>query len=573
MEEQNSWLRRTKFSHTVYTRVDPRRIPAAPVGKDVVVPFAPLGKDVERKLQKFVSMGKSVSMPVDRDDEDTGTALKHCASLPQFRSSLQLDRDKANKPKKVNLEIPSSPPTNSGNCKGPRARSLVKSPSSMMLLSYLNKATSKQGSSPQKAYGPQHRPRSKSPLPSIAPSEVFREAKSSSQRFSSPPPQRRGSEKSIYGKSFARQVSDMGQSPDWCSTPVVSGKHKSKKDNSWARKYSGGRRVSAVNPADDRKAQLVRMNQAVQTTVDWTLDPSKLLVGHRFASGAYSRLYRGFYDEKPVAIKFIRQPDDDDNGKMAAKLEKQYNSEINSLSHLYHKNVIKLVAAYKCPPVFYIITEFLPGGSLRSYLNSTENHPIPLEKIVSIALDVARGLEYIHSQGIVHRDIKPENILFDENFCVKIADFGIACEETLCDILVEDEGTYRWMAPEMIKQKAYNRKVDAYSFGLLLWEMVSGRIPYENLTPFQVAYAVANRNLRPTIPPECPSALRPLIEQCCALQPDKRPDFWQIVKVLEQFHSTLSQGGCLDIPKSGTCQDPKKRLLHWIQKLKPAQST
>jgi serine/threonine protein kinase len=130
---------------------------------------------------------------------------------------------------------------------------------------------------------------------------------------------------------------------------------------------------------------------------------------------------------------------------------------------------------------------------LRSYLNSTEHHPIPLENIISIALDVARGLEYIHSQGIVHRDIKPENILFDENLCVKIADFGIACEETLCDVLVEDEGTYRWMAPEMIKQKAYNRKVDVYSFGLLLWEMVSGRIPYENLTPFQVAYAVANR--------------------------------------------------------------------------------
>ena len=354
MEEQNSWLRRTKFSHTIYTRVDPRRVPIAPpVGKDVVVPFAPLGKDVERKLQKFVSMGKSMSMPVDRDAEDTGTALKHCASLPLVRSSLQLDRDKANKPKKASLEIPSSPPMNSENCRGPRARSLVKSPSSMMLLSYLNKAPSNQVSSPQKAYGPQHKQRSKSPLPCIiAPSEVFREAKSSSQRFASPPPQRRGSEKSIYGKSFARQVSDMGQSPDLCSTPMVSGKHKSQKDNSWARKYSGGRRVSAVNPAIDRRAQMVRMNQAVQTTVDWTLDPSKLLVGHRFASGAYSRLYRGLYDDKPVAIKFIRQPDDDDNGKMAAKLEKQYNSEINSLSHLYHKNVIKVtidMIMYKQP--------------------------------------------------------------------------------------------------------------------------------------------------------------------------------------------------------------------------------
>ena len=153
---------------------------------------------------------------------------------------------------------------------------------------------------------------------------------------------------------------------------------------------------------------------------------------------------------------------------------------------------MQLVAAYKCKPVFYILTELLSGGSLRSYLHSTEHHPISLEKTISIALDIALGLEYIHSQGIVHRDIKPENILFDENLVVKIADFGIACEETSCDLLVEDQGTYRWMAPEMMKRKPYNRKVDVYGFGLLLWEMVTGRIPYENLTPIQVAYSVVN---------------------------------------------------------------------------------
>jgi hypothetical protein len=355
MEGQNSWLRRTKFSHTVYTRLDP---------------IAPLSKDIERKLQKFVAMGKSMSMLVDREDEGTGTALQHSSSLPLVRSTLQFDRDKANEPKRANLEIPLSLPMNSGTSKGLRARNLVKSPrstmllgylnqgeiplspsmnpenskgsspSSMLLLSYLNKAPSIQGSSLQKADRPQHKPRSKSPLPSTAPSEVFREAKSSSRRFASPPPQRKGSEKSIYGESFSTHVPDLGQNPDWCSIPGVSSKQMSTK------KYSGGRRVSALDTTDDRRGQRVRMDQAVLTTVDWTLDPSKLLVGHRFASGAYSQLYRGFYDDKPVAIKFIRQRDDDDDGKLAAKLEKQYNSEINSLSHLHHKNVIKVTINY-----------------------------------------------------------------------------------------------------------------------------------------------------------------------------------------------------------------------------------
>jgi hypothetical protein len=253
MEEHYSWLRRTRFSHTVYTRVDPSR-----------APIVPLSKDIERKLQKFATMGKSVSMPVDWDDEDTGTALKHSSSLPLVRSALQFDRDKANKQKRADLEIPLSPPMNSGNSKGLRTRSLVKSPSSvmllnylsqgeipsMLLLSYLNKAPSIQGSSPQKADRPQHKPRSKSPLPTTVPSEVFQEAKSSSRRFASPPPQRR---KSFYGRSFASPVSDLGQSPDWCSAPAVSGKHKS------TNKYNGGRKVSAVNPTDDQRVQRVRI--------------------------------------------------------------------------------------------------------------------------------------------------------------------------------------------------------------------------------------------------------------------------------------------------------------------------
>lgn len=560
MEKENSWLTRARFSHTVYTRVGPR-------GVDV----APLGRDVEQKLLKFVSMGKSVSMPIDRDNEETKATLKHTASLPSIQSLLQVDKEKVSK-QKVNLEIPLSPPVDSRKSKGPKARSLVKSPSSMMLLSYLNKAHTNQGSSLEKADGSQRKARSKSPLPCLEPSEVFREARASGQRFTSPPPKRVGSEKSIYGKSFGREVSDMCPSSDWCSTPVVSNKHKSQKDSLWTRRYfdSGGKR--RVSSLDTMRGCRVSMAEAVQSTIDWTLDRSKLLVGHRFASGAYSRLYKGVYDDKPVAIKFIRQPDDDDNGKIAAKLEKQYNTEINALSHLYHKNVIKLVAAYKCEPVFYILTEFLPGGSLRSYLHSTQHHPIPLEKIISIALDIARGLEYIHSQGVVHRDIKPENILFDENFNVKIADFGIACEETLCDLLVQDEGTYRWMAPEMLKRKAYNRKVDVYSFGLILWEMVSGRLPYDNMIPFQVAFAVAHYNMKPILAPDCPKALRPLITQCCAFHPDKRPDFWHIVKILEQFQSVLSQGGCLDTLKSSTCPDHKKGLLHWIQNLKPSHS-
>jgi serine/threonine protein kinase len=156
------------------------------------------------------------------------------------------------------------------------------------------------------------------------------------------------------------------------------------------------------------------------------------------------------------------------------------------------------VGASRNPPVFCIITEYLAGGSLRSFLHKQNHASLPLPELILIALGVARGMEYIHSQRVVHRDLKPENILLDcgadpAGMNVKIADFGISCEEKLCEEVGEDSGTYRWMAPEMVRHQPYCRKVDVYSFGLLLWEMVSGRMPFEEMTPIQAAFAVVDK--------------------------------------------------------------------------------
>lgn len=167
-------------------------------------------------------------------------------------------------------------------------------------------------------------------------------------------------------------------------------------------------------------------------------------------------------------------------------------------SHVYNFSVLishsdQFVAACKKPPVYCVITEYLSEGSLRAHLHKLEDKSIPLQKLITTALEVARGMEYVHSQGVIHRDLKPENILIDQDFHLKIADFGIACDEAYCDTLADDPGTYRWMAPEMIKRKSYGRKVDVYSFGLILWEMVAGVIPYEDMTPIQAAFAVVTK--------------------------------------------------------------------------------
>lgn len=166
------------------------------------------------------------------------------------------------------------------------------------------------------------------------------------------------------------------------------------------------------------------------------------------------------------------------------------------LGYAYH--LMQFVAACRKPPVFCVITEYLSEGSLRLFLHKLEQKPfeekfLPLETLLAIALDIARGMEYIHSQGIIHRDLKPENILIDDDFRMKVADFGIACEEVHRDLLAKDAATFRWMAPEMFNDKSYCRKVDVYSFGLILWELVAGTIPYEELSAMQATYAAAKK--------------------------------------------------------------------------------
>ncbi|CAI9095714.1 OLC1v1031710C1 [Oldenlandia corymbosa var. corymbosa] len=324
------------------------------------------------------------------------------------------------------------------------------------------------------------------------------------------------------------------------------------------------------------------------TTTQREVDLSELFIGLKFARGADSEIYRGTYDGEQVAVKIIQLPevqgkledddDDDDEEKgqqvIRDRLWKQFKYEAGFLSRLRHKNVVKLVAAYEKPPVLMVVTEYLAGGSLRSYLNQLIIKPVSLAKVIDMALDIARGMEYIHSEGIVHRDLKPENILIDEEFNLKVADFGVSCKELDCVNLVKDNsGTYRWMAREVIMGKPFNRKVDVYSFGLMLWELVFGEVPFRDLTPLQVVYAVGTKNLRPGFPgKQCPRAMRVLIESCWCLRPEKRPEFWQIVKVLEQFRGRLSRGETLDpvIEVPGSCSDDHNnkhnhRRMHWIK--------
>lgn len=114
-----------------------------------------------------------------------------------------------------------------------------------------------------------------------------------------------------------------------------------------------------------------------------------------------------------------------------------------------HKNVVQFIGACTKPPRLCIVTEFMSGGSVYDYLHKHKG-AFKLPALVGVAIDVSKGMNYLHQNNIIHRDLKTANLLMDENGMVKVADFGVARVKVQSGVMTAETGTYRWMAPEVI---------------------------------------------------------------------------------------------------------------------------
>ncbi|XP_059276607.1 serine/threonine-protein kinase STY13-like [Lycium barbarum] len=270
---------------------------------------------------------------------------------------------------------------------------------------------------------------------------------------------------------------------------------------------------------------------------EWTIDLRKLTMGRAFAQGAFGKLYKGTYNGEDVAIKLLERPEHD--LERAHLMEQQFQQEVTMLANLKHPNIVRFIGACRKPMVWCIVTEYARGGSVRQFLTRRHNRAVPLKLAVKQALDVARGMEYVHGLNLIHRDLKSDNLLIAADKSIKIADFGVARIEVQTEGMTPETGTYRWMAPEMIQHRPYTQKVDVYSFGIVLWELITGMLPFQNMTAVQAAFAVVNKGVRPTIPIECLPVLSEIMIRCWDAEPDNRPTFSQVVGMLEAAETEI----------------------------------
>ncbi|KAF5747673.1 serine/threonine-protein kinase HT1 [Tripterygium wilfordii] len=284
-----------------------------------------------------------------------------------------------------------------------------------------------------------------------------------------------------------------------------------------------------------------------QLTIDESLlvDPKLLFIGTKIGEGAHGKVYEGRYGDRIVAIKVLNRGS---TSEERAALESRFAREVNMMSRVKHENLVTFIGACK-EPLMVIVTELLPGLSLRKYLFSIRPKQLDLHVALSFALDIARATDCLHANGIIHRDLKPDNLLLTANQkAVKLADFGLAREESVTEMMTAETGTYRWMAPELYstvtlrqgEKKHYNNKVDVYSFGIVLWELLTNRMPFEGMSNLQAAYAAAFKQERPILPEDISPDLAFIIQSCWVEDPNMRPSFSQIIRMLNAFQFTLT---------------------------------
>lgn len=188
-------------------------------------------------------------------------------------------------------------------------------------------------------------------------------------------------------------------------------------------------------------------------------------------------------DEKtgqPVAVKILA-----DHLTLHEESLERFRREAETLRQLRHPNIVGFVDAFEHNKQYFIVMEYVPGGSLDDLI---KQGPLPVEKARKIALDLCDALIRAHGLNIIHRDIKPENVLIDEDGTPKLADFGVARlnESTRMTRTGTQVGTPNYMAPEAWEGRTLDAQADIWSLGVLLFEMLTGRVPFPGDTPLEV---------------------------------------------------------------------------------------
>uniref|UniRef100_A0A0B6ZKK7 Mitogen-activated protein kinase kinase kinase 7 n=1 Tax=Arion vulgaris TaxID=1028688 RepID=A0A0B6ZKK7_9EUPU len=251
--------------------------------------------------------------------------------------------------------------------------------------------------------------------------------------------------------------------------------------------------------------------------------------------GAFGVVSRAKWRNKDVAVKRIETESE----------KKAFMQELKQLSRVNHPNIVRLYGACREHPVC-LVMEYAEGGSLYNVLHGSGQQPdYTAAHAVSWCLQCARGVEYLHNmkpKALVHRDLKPPNLLLILGGTVlKICDFGTACD--VQTHMTNNKGSAAWMAPEVFEGSNYSEKCDVFSWGIILWEVLTRRKPFDEIggPAFRIMWAVHSGRRPPPIQ-NLPKPMETLMARCWSGNPPERPSMAEVVRIMSHMYQFF-QGG------------------------------
>ncbi|XP_070705499.1 tyrosine-protein kinase FRK [Pempheris klunzingeri] len=268
-------------------------------------------------------------------------------------------------------------------------------------------------------------------------------------------------------------------------------------------------------------------------TVDhWEIDRSSVKLLRKLGAGQFGEVFEGLWNETTaVAVKTLKP------GTMDPE---DFLREAQIMKRLRHAKLIQLYAVCTMEEPIYIITELMKNGSLLEYLQKDMGTTLCVPDQIEMAAQVASGMAFLELQNYIHRDLAARNVLVGENNICKVADFGLARV-----FMKENENVYeakegskfpvKWTAPEAIHDNKFSIKSDVWSFGVLLYEIMTfGQMPYQAMTNYQVVQRVP-QGYRMPCPPNCPKVMYDIMMDCWKQDEQDRPTFETLQWRLEDF--------------------------------------
>ncbi|XP_037082114.1 mitogen-activated protein kinase kinase kinase 7-like [Pollicipes pollicipes] len=255
------------------------------------------------------------------------------------------------------------------------------------------------------------------------------------------------------------------------------------------------------------------------------IDINEIQLKEGVGKGSFGVVKKGIWRGRQVAVK-----------KVETEFEKKaFLIELRQLQRVSHSNIVELLGACTKPEYVCLVMEYAEGGSLYDVLHNEPRPTYNAGHAVSWCLQCAEGVKYLHGVRLVHRDLKPPNLLLlDYGRKLKICDFGTACD--VKTHMTNSRGSAAWMAPEVFEGNTYTEKCDVFSFGIILWEVMARKKPFDHIgaPAFRIMWAV-HSGKRPHLIQGCPEVLECLMRRCWEKDAVLRPSMVDVVLILQRI--------------------------------------